>query len=1134
MNFDDLFQFDSFGLPEMLPVGPDTPAPYVGVRVENLPADLRKALDALGAAVERGTYSNAPSTFDSLLSAIAEGVPCTCPSPSQRDSECPRGGRDPNHLVPPEGGAHAHVAAKLRSEETQVYTLEEQKLRRDLLAVLFEPADTRERPAERVAEEGDVEPFVDAATQAQRDVEARWNPSPDQAEALTKIQEALREPGMYAFTGAAGCHPAGTRVMRADGSCVPVETIQVGDRLMGMDGCARTVLRLIRGHGAMFKVTPTKGAAFYVNGDHILTLVGSKYARINGKIIDVAVNELTDYHRKNFKLFRAPVARFERPSVDLPLDPYFLGVLLGDGTFNESPVSVSKPDAEIEACVRENAKALGMRVHRNDSRPCPAYEICVADGTPVGPGYRSPIRLRLEALGLWAKGSGERFIPACYKYGSRETRLALLAGLLDTDGHMYRSCFDYLSLSKQLTDDVTFVARSLGLAAYPQPCEKYCQTGGGGTYYRAVISGDCSMIPTRIPRKQAPARQQVKDVLRTGFTVKPASDDNYYGFTLDGDGRYLLDDFTVTHNCGKTTVVKAILRSLSDAWEVLLVAPTWRAALRLREVTGCAAQSLHSAIYGAPVMMRQCGSCTKWSSGLAAAQEGEEDQEVELNGQWETVKVPTGTYTCEHCQTVFRDVTLFPQALKFEPRLSENVKPLRLVVVDEASMCNTKALKDDIERALLNGKTRVLLVGDINQLPPVTTDEERRGPPDPLGLLKPVAKLTTIHRQGANDPILTFAHRYKTDPMPAHVSEWPFALREHGIGVVRGARIDQPAMWAAERRRVDASAALIAFSNATRAKLNFAVRNQLGLLAASRGGDAPLVVGDRVLFRSNGAGAFNGQVWTVGQIWRAAPGTKLLDRTSRVRGGHTRYEVDQLLGRYSIGVWQAALHGIEGWSYVTLVLPLDGEGRGLLESDLIVNMGMRAQEARQLCREIARLWKTEAADAYEARTQEFLDAKSAANGRRQAEPLWLAAKLKGDTRAAERFLKRMIADSRAEDVEAKREHLRTVEGTEDELRQAARVLDSVSDIAAKHESVEGYLTERYGAVPLGSVVSVDYGECLTGHAMQGSQAVDVAIAADGALFGAWKNDPKGAMQWIYTAATRAEKRLFIFQIKKDT
>ena len=62
------------------------------------------------------------------------------------------------------------------------------------------------------------------------------------------------------------------------------------------------------------------------------------------------------------------------------------------------------------------------------------------------------------------------------------------------------------------------------------------------------ISGHTDMVPCKLPRKQASPRQQKKDVLRTGFSVERIEDDYYYGFNLTGDGRYLLSDFTVTHN----------------------------------------------------------------------------------------------------------------------------------------------------------------------------------------------------------------------------------------------------------------------------------------------------------------------------------------------------------------------------------------------------------------------------------------------------------------------------------------------------------------------------------------------------------------------------------------------------------
>ena len=147
---------------------------------------------------------------------------------------------------------------------------------------------------------------------------------------------------------------------------------------------------------------------------------------------------------------------------------------------------------------------------------------------------------------------------------------------MDTDGHMHLGGYDFISKSKQLANDVVDLARGLGLAAYAKQCRKGCQNGFVGTYHRVGISGDCSVIPCHLPRKKAPKRRQIKNVLRTGFKLRRLGVENFYGFTLSGDGRYLLGDYTVTHNSGKTRslvhrVVKLVLANRVDGERILAV-----------------------------------------------------------------------------------------------------------------------------------------------------------------------------------------------------------------------------------------------------------------------------------------------------------------------------------------------------------------------------------------------------------------------------------------------------------------------------------------------------------------------------------------------------------------------------------
>ncbi len=110
---------------------------------------------------------------------------------------------------------------------------------------------------------------------------------------------------------------------------------------------------------------------------------------------------------------------------------------------------------------------------------------------------------------------------------------------------------DIIQKSETLAWDIAFLARSLGLAAYVTPCEKSCTHNGTkrcGRYFRVSISGDTNLVPVRLARKKCQPRGQRKNVLNVGITVTPVGIDDYYGFQVDGDGLFLLGDFTVTHN----------------------------------------------------------------------------------------------------------------------------------------------------------------------------------------------------------------------------------------------------------------------------------------------------------------------------------------------------------------------------------------------------------------------------------------------------------------------------------------------------------------------------------------------------------------------------------------------------------
>lgn len=88
---------------------------------------------------------------------------------------------------------------------------------------------------------------------------------------------------------------------------------------------------------------------------------------------------------------------------------------------------------------------------------------------------------------------GHKHIPHNYLICSRVQRLELLAGVLDSDGHYSHNGYDIVLQLKELSEQVTFLARSLGFACYMNECRKTCCNNGKvGTYYRMYISGEVS------------------------------------------------------------------------------------------------------------------------------------------------------------------------------------------------------------------------------------------------------------------------------------------------------------------------------------------------------------------------------------------------------------------------------------------------------------------------------------------------------------------------------------------------------------------------------------------------------------------------------------------------------------------
>lgn len=399
-------------------------------------------------------------------------------------------------------------------------------------------------------------------------------------------------------TGSGKCHAKDTPILMYDGSIKMVQDVVVGDLLMGDDSTPRRVLSLASGEDEMYDIIPTKGEKYTVNSEHILCLkhtfkesvsfvknqkhVQYKAAHIDNKTVKLVAKsfktkgeaisymksfneedkiveiEVKDYlklpkHTKRcLKGYRKGVDFTQK---EVHFDPYIIGVWLGDGTSSRAEITCQ--DARILHYLRSELKKYNLNLSFQSG-----YSYNIVSDT------KSRKNTFLEVLRKYNLVNNKH-IPDNYKLNDRKTRLAVLAGLIDTDGYLHTNCYEIIQKSKQLSDDIVYLARTLGFAAYQKQCTKSCMYKGekvSGVYYKVSISGaGLHEIPVKVLRKQAFKRMQIKDALVTGIKVEHIGRGHYYGFTLDGNNRYLLGDFTVTHNtCTAAGVMEAFWDTKRD------------------------------------------------------------------------------------------------------------------------------------------------------------------------------------------------------------------------------------------------------------------------------------------------------------------------------------------------------------------------------------------------------------------------------------------------------------------------------------------------------------------------------------------------------------------------------------------
>ena len=362
---------------------------------------------------------------------------------------------------------------------------------------------------------------------------------------LTDLTYGLKTGELSIWTSGSGmgkCLGKGTELLKSDGTVVKVEDVRVGDRLLGPFQNNK-VKSLAQGVSTLYRITPTKGESYVVNDSHILSLYASRTYKnfVKGEVYNIDIKsflKLTKKEQTLLKTWRPKYVQFSSVFKH-QYDCYVIGLWLGDGR-TTAPILYNK-DRLLLNVWGNYGKKLGYTVTSYSEKP-PLEALAFT-------GVKGKENKFFKYLRDNFIKDGEKSIKA--KNLSFSDRQNLLAGIIDTDGSV-TSCgtgFEITLSLKGLTEDVAFIARSLGLMVTQR-----IKVVSGVEYYKLYIFGEkLHEIPTLL--KKVKKRKSPRNSLTYGFTVEKLKKGKYYGFELEGDKLFLLKDFQVTHN---TEIFKSI------------------------------------------------------------------------------------------------------------------------------------------------------------------------------------------------------------------------------------------------------------------------------------------------------------------------------------------------------------------------------------------------------------------------------------------------------------------------------------------------------------------------------------------------------------------------------------------------
>ena len=376
---------------------------------------------------------------------------------------------------------------------------------------------------------------------------------------ITKGLKASTLTTVIANTGIGKAVTLSTPILTPDGF-VPMRDIKVGSIVYDEKGTESVVSAVYpQGFKKVYRVTFEDGTHVDCCSEHLWKFKTiDDITRSNDWRVDTLSNILSKHPIKRGRAFNLSIPVSEpiiMKEADLPVDPYVLGCLLGDGGFTTDRISFTNTEQDIIHKV--NSRVTGGQFILNRSTQC--QYLFKSDDHKENKLYT-----KIKSLGLKDCYSLTKFIPKVYLYASIEQRLELLQGLIDTDGHVnHKGHVSYFTSSKQMVSDISELIRSLG---YRCSSSSYDREGKDNIEYVVRIWSDKDVFFTsekhtkKYSDRVTGRRINHYDILKIVDIREMGFKEPMQCITVDSPYHtFICGDYIVTHNTWLEIIIGSYL-----------------------------------------------------------------------------------------------------------------------------------------------------------------------------------------------------------------------------------------------------------------------------------------------------------------------------------------------------------------------------------------------------------------------------------------------------------------------------------------------------------------------------------------------------------------------------------------------